>query len=92
MGSALMTRSQPHADGTSATGGADGVVERDATNEARKTALSLPRFRIACINWSHITAPKAVVYLASETHFYDRYFSTWAEALEWANEKSRERR
>jgi len=50
------------------------------------------RWRIACINWSHATAPKAVVYLATETAFYDRYFKTWAEAIAWADKELRGRK
>lgn len=44
------------------------------------------RWRIACINWSHATAPKAVAYYFEGDKMFDRYFKTWTEAVEWTDE------
>jgi len=43
------------------------------------------KWRIACINWSHETAPHAVAYYIEGERLHDRYFPTWAEAVSWVD-------
>jgi hypothetical protein len=81
-----MTRSHEFADGTDASGVAGGVRGHGEDSERSTGLLRGPRFRVACINWSHAAAPHAVVYLEG---MFDRYFATWAEAIEWADRTAR---
>lgn len=42
------------------------------------------RWKIACINWGHPTAPKAMVYmLTGGEMIYNRCFVTHAQAIDW---------
>jgi hypothetical protein len=81
-----MTRSHEFADGIDASGVDGGVLGHDEDSERSTGLLRGSRWRVACINWSHADAPHAVVYLEG---MFDRYFTTWSEAIEWADMTAR---
>jgi hypothetical protein len=47
------------------------------------------RWRVACINWGAPDAPKAVAYVRDGPAIYDRYFTSWDEAVAWADKVAR---
>lgn len=49
------------------------------------------RWRVACINWSHPTAPHATAYLIDINGLlrYGEYFATHAEAITYADKQAR---
>ncbi|UAJ80175.1 hypothetical protein IT072_03765 [Leifsonia sp. ZF2019] len=49
-----------------------------------------PRVKVACINWSHADAPKALSYLLRDDEAVaEAYHATWAQAMERANDLAR---
>lgn len=49
------------------------------------------RWKVACINWGLTDAPKAVAYVVGSDGFACgwSYFSTWAEAIRYADHHAR---
>lgn len=44
------------------------------------------RVKVGCGNWSHPAAPKALAYAVIDGEMRgDRFFATWAEAIEYAS-------
>lgn len=50
-----------------------------------------PRWKVACVNWSHPTAPKAIAYLIGKggSSVFDKQFRTFAEAIAYADRAAR---
>lgn len=53
--------------------------------------MSEYRWKVACINWGHPTAPKAIVYRVWRGWLGEcfKHFDTHAEAIEYANRMAR---
>ena len=52
--------------------------------------MSPNRWKVACINWGHPTAPHATAYLmGGEGMIFNRYFATHAEAITYADKQAR---
>ncbi|WP_461169288.1 hypothetical protein [Arthrobacter sp. Z1-15] len=49
------------------------------------------RWKVACINWGHPTAPHALAYLMTPSGAFGggKYFATHAEAITYANKQAR---
>ena len=50
-----------------------------------------PRWKVACVNWNHPTAPKAIAYLIGKggSSVFDKQFRTFAEAIAYADRAAR---
>jgi hypothetical protein len=67
------------------TEGADVTGGASEEFEPRRSPLSDPRWRIACINWGLPNAPKAAAYYIDGDRLHDMYFDTWTEAVKWTD-------
>ena len=48
------------------------------------------RAKVACVNWGHPRAPKAVSYILSgDEMFAERFHDTWADAVERSRKLAR---
>ena len=53
--------------------------------------IHLPRWKVACINWGHPDAPKAIAYRIGRGGMSEceKYFPTHAEAIAYADKAAR---